>query len=177
MKFEKTDRIPEEAYEPHDELVVDVICAFAVGVQFSEKPPESLEEWTRALRENLASYLGCEYHMINDDNLLEWQVVDRTVNTFDLLDRLQTHSQVRAAWVQDEQVHISFKAGNTKVLDVDGAIKWLKDHPPRCWSWVKQVPRSDKETWRDMCGLELNHAGPHKGESGRNEWANTKEDA
>lgn len=71
------DRVPQEVYEPHSAIVVDVLVAFAVEVQFSEKPPEDIHEWIQALRENIMYRIdGGAWDGLEDSDVHSWMVID-----------------------------------------------------------------------------------------------------
>lgn len=87
-----------------------------------------------------------------------------------LIKGLEDHSQIASAhyyvntmtnWMT---VRALWKAGGQAVWTVSQAENWLREHPPRCWSWTGHTPKSKRETERDYCTLSLNHPGLHKGD-------------
>lgn len=74
---------------------------------------------------------------------------------------LERHSQVRSAHEADGHVVIYWADGRKTHKTTLEAERWIKDHPPRCWSWTHSPARN---TVRDYCGLTLDHDGPHRGD-------------
>jgi hypothetical protein len=75
MIGEFSDRVPEEACEPHDELVVEVHIALQVGVHFDE-PPDP-HTWVKALLDNVMQRINDPSWVgLLPDDLMEWAVMD-----------------------------------------------------------------------------------------------------
>jgi len=65
-----TDRIPQEVYEPHESIAIDVKVQVVINMAF-DNPPTSEYEWDQAIEENVAEALRDKERW----DTLEWSVL------------------------------------------------------------------------------------------------------